>query len=122
MDNVELVRFLADFKKEMTEEITDVVAARVSQATDAMHNSVASFLNSTVPRFHLWVIYPLLAVLYVAFTYMMTVDNRQDNVESGIETEIRHLIKELNKKGVYTNDDATRRMDALHEENNKKND
>ena len=131
-ESLKIIELLTGLEEKITENVVDKVTPIVTQATDTMRNSnaviqetiknsIQTFEHKTVPRFHLWVIYPLLAILYVAFTYMMTVDHRQNNIETGLEKEVRTLIKELNQKGSYTNGDAIKRLDSLHSDEKVKN-
>jgi len=113
MDNVETVKILREIKVEIKDEILEAVVPSIMQVKDAIHNSIKVLEYKAVPKVHLWIIYPSIVVLLIIVTYLFTLERNMIRRESGLETEVKLLIEQLQKQNIEINGDAIYRIDEL---------
>jgi len=114
--SVELLRVLRDLKGEIKDEVLGALVPTVKQVTDAVHNSnsitqetiksenkihfekisnvIISVENKYVLKFHLWIIYSLIAILFVSIAYLFASGRVLAKVENNLSNDII-LIKEI---------------------------
>jgi len=131
--SVELLRVLRDLKGEIKDEVLGALVPTVKQVTDAVHNSnvltqetiksenkihfekveniIVMLEHRYLPKFHLWIIYPLIALVYVCFTYLFTMEKTTLKREANLEREVKVLIEQLQRQDIRVNGDAIYRID-----------
>ena len=116
MDNIEIIKFLQGVQKDITDAVVEVLSPQIMQNTEAIRNSTViqeqhiltslkQLESRATPKFHLWVIYPLIATLFVGFAYIYATERGMVKLESGLETEVKTLIEQLQKQSVETSAD-----------------
>ena len=123
-ENVEILKVIREIKTEIKDEVMEAVVPTIMQVTDAVQNSTQStektikesikvFEHKAVPKFHLWVIYPLIASLFIILTYVANVERKIGTRESNLENEVKALIEQLQSQSIEVNGEAIYRIDNV---------